>query len=452
MTGRRNAEPLGAPGGRLLVARLRSIAVVLVRQWALPFFRRRARASGPVRLRRTFESLGGAWAKLGQLLALRFDLLPEAYCEELFKLLNRSAPLAFDSVERVVREELGGEVGELFASFEREPLGAASIAQVHAATLADGRRVAVKVQRPGVAAAMAADLTIMRVAAWVIDRTRLLGATRVSELVAELSRWTGEELDFWIEAAHAEELRATIREPARCHIPAVHPDRTGRRVLTTDLLEGEVLVDVIGDLRADRRQAERRLRARGHDPERVATNVVLNFLDQVYAVGLFHGDLHPANLLVLGGDRIGYVDFGIVGHIPPALHETLGRYAMALFGGDAGTAIDELLAWLRPTRRTDRPRARAEMIARAERFFADLEREPGGRRELLARFQLDLLAAARRHRLAADPRLALYLKALLTIDAVTSELAPDLNVQELHVQFFGRLVVEGIQSGQGRAK
>src|ERR1044072_5130860 len=140
--------------------------------------RRWHRASRPVRLRRALEQLGGAWAKLGQLLALRFDLLPEEYCLELFALLNRAAPFEYPEVERVLREELGREVDELFASFEREPFGSASIGQVHDATLHDGRRVAVKVQRPGIAALLECDIALMRRAASIVDRARLLGRTR----------------------------------------------------------------------------------------------------------------------------------------------------------------------------------------------------------------------------------------------------------------------------------
>jgi ubiquinone biosynthesis protein len=118
------------------------------------------RVPGPVRLRRAFETLGGAWIKLGQLLALRFDLLPQAYCIELFRLLNRVAPFPYAEVEQIIRDELGAEVDEIFASFEREPFGSASIGQVHGAVLDDGRRVAVKVQRPGIDALLMRDIAL----------------------------------------------------------------------------------------------------------------------------------------------------------------------------------------------------------------------------------------------------------------------------------------------------
>jgi ubiquinone biosynthesis protein len=200
---------------------------------------------------------------------------------------------------------------------------------------------------------------------------------------------------------------------------------------------------VITDLRHDRDATVRRLRAAGHDVERAASRIVWNFLGQTYGNGIFHGDLHPAHLLLLSGDRIGYVDFGIVGEIPEPLRDSLGAYAMNLFGANASAATDELLRWLRPSGRTDVDAARAELVALTQQFLADLD-DQRRRRKVLARFQVDLLGVSRRHRMAIDPSMALYLKVVLTIDAVTSELAPSLNLQALHERFFSELIIEGL--------
>ena len=404
------------------------------------------RAPGPVRLRRALETLGGAWAKLGQLLALRFDLLPEAYCLELFDLLNRAAPFPYSDVERVIAEELGREVPELFSSFAAEPFGSASIGQVHDAVLHDGRRVAVKVQRPGIGALMMCDIALMRRVAMIVDRTRLLGGMRSCEVVDELARWTREELDYTVEAANAIEIRANIRDEDTEYAPEIHLEYTSRRVLTAERLDGLPVVDIIRELRADREACRRRLKAAGHDLDQAAANVVWNFLNQVYAVGVFHGDLHPANLLLVGGGRIGYVDFGIVGRIPPAVQQSLGDYARSLFGGDTGAAVDQLLRWLRPSARTNSSAARSHILRLTEQFLDDFDQASTGRREILARFQVDLLSAAREHRLAADPLIVLYMKVVLAMDAVTSELAPSLDLQALHERFFSELIVEGFES------
>ncbi len=404
------------------------------------------RAPGPVRLRRGLETLGGGWAKLGQLLALRFDLLPEDYCLELFHLLNRATPFPFAEVERVIGEELGREIPELFASFEPEPFGSASIGQVHDATLHDGRRVAVKVQRPGIGGLLMCDIALMRRAAMIVDRSRLLGATRTRDIVAELARWTREELDYGVEAANAVELRANIRTQHTEYAPEIHAGHCTRRVLTAERLDGTPLVDIIRELRDDRAGCERRLRAAGHDLDEAAANVVWNFLNQVYAVGVFHGDLHPANVLLLDGNRIGYVDFGIVGRLSPEVQQSLGDYARSLFGGDAEAAVDQLLRWLRPSPRTTPSVARADMLRLTEAFLGEAEHaDTTRRRELLACFQVDLLSAARTHRLSADPLIVLYMKVVLAMDAVTSELAPSLDLQVVHERFFSELIVEGLQ-------
>lgn len=406
---------------------------------------RRRRVPGPVRLRRALETLGGAWAKLGQLLALRFDLLPEAYCLELFDLLNRAPPFPYAEVERVIAEELGREIAELFSSFAAEPFGSASIGQVHDAVLHDGRRVAVKVQRPGIDALMMCDIALMRRVAVIVDRSGLLGGMRSCEVVDELARWTREELDYTVEAANAVEIRANIRDEDTEYAPEIHLEYSSRRVLTAERLDGLPVVDIIRELRADRDACRQRLEAAGHDLDEAAANVVWNFLNQVYAVGVFHGDLHPANLLLLGGSRIGYVDFGIVGRIPPAVQQSLGDYARSLFGGDTAGAVDQLLRWLHPSARTNASAARSHMLRLTEQFLDDFDQAKVRRREILARFQIDLLSAAREHRLAADALIVLYMKVVLAMDAVTSELAPSLDLQAVHERFFSELIVEGLE-------
>ena len=273
----------------------------------------------------------------------------------------------------MVREELGADVSELFASFEREPFGSASIGQVHDAVLPDGRRVAVKVQRPGIGALMICDVALMRRAAAIVDRTRVLGATRTRDVVDELDRWTREELDYTVEAANAIEIRANIRHEDTGYAPEIHTDHSARRVLTAERLDGTPLVDIIRELRADREATVRRLRAAGHDLDEVAANVVWNFLDQVYAIGVFHGDLHPANVLLLDGNRVGYVDFGIVGRLSPEVQQSLGDYARSLFGGNPQAAVDQLLRWLRPSPRTRLADARADMLRLTEQFLGEAE-------------------------------------------------------------------------------
>src|SRR6188472_3088008 len=143
------------------------------------------RRPGPVRLRLAFERLGGAWIKLGQMLALRFDLLPTAYCDELFKLLNQVAPFSYAGVREIIRSELGGEPETVFESFSTESFAAASIGQVHRAVLHSGEQVAVKVQRPGIRETLQADIHLMYAMTWLLDWTHLFGLTRSRQVIDE---------------------------------------------------------------------------------------------------------------------------------------------------------------------------------------------------------------------------------------------------------------------------
>ena len=410
---------------------------------------RRRRTAGPVRLRRALEHLGGTWVKLGQTLALRFDLLPPAYCYELFGLLNRVAPFPYPDVERIVRTELGRDVEDAFTFFAREPFSAASIGQVHDAVLPGGTRVAVKVQRPGIEALIGTDISLMHRVAGLLDRSHLFGGTRSRDLIDEFARWTGEELDYTVEATNARALRANARDET-VHYPQVHLDHTTSRVLTAERLDGIVLVDIIRDLRQDREGSVRGLQEAGYDLDQAASNIVWNFLHEVYAVGVFHADLHPANLLLLPGNGIGYVDFGIIGRLPQTVRESLVRYAQSLFTGQVDEAIGEFLRWARPSPATDVAAAREELAGLTQRFVFDLEHASSGKRKVIAQYQVDMLAVARGRRMAIDPAVVLYVKVVLTIDSVTSELSPPLDLQALILRFFGELIIEGIEQSVPR--
>src|SRR6478609_9092420 len=161
------------------------------------------RRSRPVRLRLAFERLGGAWIKLGQMLALRFDLLPAAYCDELFKLLNQVEPFSYDEVRVIIQQELGADPETIFQSFSHASFAAASIGQVHRAVLHSGEPVAVKVQRPGIRQTLAADIALMYSTTRILDWTHIFGATRSREVIDEFARWTADELDYLVEARQA---------------------------------------------------------------------------------------------------------------------------------------------------------------------------------------------------------------------------------------------------------
>jgi ubiquinone biosynthesis protein len=409
------------------------------------------RRPGPVRMRLALESLGGAWLKLGQMLALRYDLLPAAYCDELFGLLNKVAPFPYDDVRRIVLEELGDGPETIFATFEQQSFAAASIGQVHRATLHNGDRVAVKVQRPAIRQTLQADIDLMYGTSWLLDRVHLFGVGRSRDLIDEFARWTGDELDYMVEARQAVLLWEHAQGDRYERIARVYRDYTTSRVLTTELIEGVPLIDIIVARRNRDQVYLDALADAGHDLDRIIRRIDWNMLNQVFVFGYFHADLHPANLFVLRDDAIGYVDFGIVGQLPNRVRDSLVRYSWLLFRGDVEGAVRELMRWLAPGPTTDTNAARWQLIRIHQAFLYDTvagrtrvtEGAPGPSRDPTdnpySRLAMEILETIRVHELTLSPSIVAYLKMLVTLGTLRHALAIEYDLQANVRQFVRRL-------------
>jgi ubiquinone biosynthesis protein len=398
----------------------------------------------PVRLRLALEELGATWVKLGQALALRFDLLPASYCHELFQLFNDVAPFPYSDVEATIRTEFGREISGVYSWFDSKPFAAGSIGQVHRATLPSGEAVAVKVQRPGIQQRVETDLRLMYRMAVLPDLMSLFGGTPTRDVIDEFAGWLADELDYATEAMHAYTIRENARFDPIEYNPKVWLDYSGDRVLTLEYIDGIPVSDVLRDLRRDRHECVQRLRKQGVDLVQVAGNIVWNFLNQVYAIGLFHADLHPANLIVLPGNRIGYVDFGITGSLPVSVRDSLGVFARRLLRGDVDGAVAELTRWVTPSARTVQRDALEELKELAQAFLFQLRTTRQSRQALAAAYQVALLNAIRRHRMRVAPVVLGYVKALITMDSITAELAPTLDLVEHELRFFSALTLDEV--------
>ena len=215
----------------------------------VPWVLRRPTPARAERMQAVLEEVGGLWVKLGQALALRFDILPADYCLQFFQLLNQIQPFAAEDARSIIEHELRRPVDALFRSFDWQPHAAASIGQVYRAVLPDGTPVAVKVQRPRIRELIRADLTLMRGLAALIDLTPLFGHTRARALVQEFARWTEEELDYRIEARHAAVLRRNADGDPLERNPRVYPEYTTARVLTLEYLDGIPVIDIVTAIR-----------------------------------------------------------------------------------------------------------------------------------------------------------------------------------------------------------
>ena len=275
------------------------------------------------------SELGGVLLKAGQYLATRADVLPPAYVERLARLQDRARPLPYTAVRRVIADELGAEPEAIFARIWRRPIASASLAQVHRATLVDGREVAIKVQRPDVRGALHADLRTLRLAVRAIES--LEGALGFSLLLDQLEHSLERELDFRLEAGSAGRMRESFSGDARVRIPYVVPEFTRRRVLVTEYLPGIRVTD------------RPRLERAGVDCTKVLDTLLDAYAIQVFSHGFFHGDPHPGNLLVLpgidGAFQLCFVDFGIVQEVPDGFQTGVIALVQSVLARDStGTA------------------------------------------------------------------------------------------------------------------
>ena len=277
-----------------------------------------------VRLRRALEECGGMFVKLGQVLSTRSDLLPDHVVAELSRLQDRVAQDPREAMQAVVEEDLGAPVDTLFAEFDWDPVAAASIGQAYRARLRSGEAVIVKVQRPGVAAAVERDMgVLLELARTAEARASWAAEYHVLELANEFADRLREELDFRIEARNATEIGGRIGAEGPVRVPRVYDELTTARVLTMEWLDG---VSV--------RQAER-VDAMGADRPALAEALLRCSLQQMLVDGHFHADPHPGNVLILDPDRLGLIDFGATGRLDAVEQTSLREMFLAVSQRDA---------------------------------------------------------------------------------------------------------------------
>jgi ubiquinone biosynthesis protein len=255
-------------------------------------------------LRNMLDELGPTFVKFGQLLSTRPDIVPPDIISELRRLQDDVRPFPFEQVEQVIEADLGLSLERAFLEFETEPVAAASIGQVHRAVLPNGRRVVVKVQRPGAPRQIEADVALLYQAARIAkERIRALDFIDAQELVDEFARSIRQELDYRLEARNAERFRHDFAGDPHVAVPRVYWSYTRARVLTLEYLDGVNL----NDLAFSAYTLEER--------RRLAYRMTETWMTMIFRNGFFHGDPHPANIMVLAGDRIGLVDFGQTGKL-----------------------------------------------------------------------------------------------------------------------------------------
>ncbi len=358
------------------------------------------------RLRHALEEGGGMFVKMGQVLSTRPDLVSPEVAHELALLQDHVAPASSPAVRGVLEAELGCSFDERFAEFEWEPVAAASIAQAYRARLHDGQRVIVKVQRPGIAEAVERDLEVLDQLAKMVEQRTSWGAEYgVVELTTEFADRLREELDFRIEARNATDIRADLTDFPDVRVPAVYQDLTTSRVLVMEWLDG---VSV---------RQEDHLEELGVDRKALAETLLRCMLNQMLVDGHFHADPHPGNVMVLGNDRIGLIDFGAAARLDPIEQSALRDVMVAVSQRDPELLRQAVLQVAVVRRDVD-----DDELERALSRFMGRHLAPG-MAPGAAMFN-DMLQLFFTYGITVAPELSTFFRALVTLDGTLTTLSP----------------------------
>lgn len=402
-------------------------AGALLRRW--PRLARRlrlARLGGPDRLRVMLEDIGGTFIKFGQMLALQPDIISLKYCNALFNLLDRVTPFSFAEVERIFVEELGARPSEIFDAFESRPLATASIGQVHIGYLG-GRKLAVKVQRPNVEVDFAGDIRLMAATIRAIKSLRLRWVYWLIEPMSEFLTWTHEELDYRYEARYMERMRRNAGDNPRERVPEVLWQFATRRTLVTEFLEGVTVLEHLRAIEAGEEMLPRRLRDAGFDPDLFARNIIDNFVSDAFRHGMFHADLHPANLMILPGNVVGYVDFGITAVLSRYSRQNLIALTHALARADLDAMCSPFFNVSVMCEDSDLAGFRAGLKRLGEGWYES----HGSTRRMrvnVTKVMLDMLILSRETSIWPERDVVKYIRSAVAADGLITRFAPGFNL------------------------
>ena len=389
-------------------------------------------------LRRSFEGLGPAFIKVGQLMSVRPEQFSEELVAEMSALRDAAPPVPIDEIRAVFRREFQASTGELFASFDEHPIASASIAQVHRATLRDGcvpvcgtplpagAAVAVKIVRPGAADAIAEDIEVARRIVARASRRRILRRFDLGALIDEFECSTARELDLRQEGRFADRFAYDFRHDERVEAPRIVWHLTTREILTMEFIEGWRLADI------------EVARASGVDCHALALHGATAFMRQVLVNGRYHADLHPANLLLTPRNTIAYLDFGIVGYLTPAERASIAQVLAALVYRDA----DRALRYSAELGVCVPPESAGVVKAGLGRLLDAASRADGTTD--FARFGAGFLALLGKHGVEIPGEYGLLVKSLATVEGVARALYPDIDIIQTARPFVTRVLAAGI--------
>lgn len=378
----------------------------------------------PVQFRRRLELLGPTYIKLGQILSLREDILPAAVTTELRFLLNQLPVVPFADFQALVERDLGRPLDRMFSFVDRQPLASASIAQIHRATTIGGDDVVIKAVKPGVAETLERDARLLRVLGAMLQLP--LSRYQPRRIISEFCAYTLREIDLRREADNAETFAANFSDMRDVVFPAIDRGHSGRRVLTMQFLDG---------IRPDSPEA---IGLSDEARDRLVDLGSASIIRMIYRDGFFHADLHPGNLLILPGTRVGFIDLGMVGRLDPDLRRALLYYYYSLVTGDAENAARYLVAVATPSARADIPGFRRHVAEISSRWHHGSSFDSFS----LAQLILESVQLGGQYRMYFPVELVLMVKALITFEGVGHVLRPGIDVAEVSRRHIRRVFLE----------
>ena len=370
----------------------------------------------PSELRTTLEDLGPTYVKIGQIMSSRTDILPESYCRELEKLRSDVKPLPASEARRVIEEETGQKIEDLYSEFRDEPLGSASIAQAHYGVLKDGTRVVTKVQRPKIASMMRRDFAMLKklanavnIAGEADDETQVVDLKTV---ISELEKVSNEELDFRIEANNTRTFKELCIEDEKViFCPTIIDELSTERILTMTYVDGYSVVQ------------KDRIIADGYSCENIAGAIIENYMHQVLDVGTFHGDPHQGNILISDGVPC-WIDFGMIGHVSESNIAGLQGIILSLVQKDCEALADAALSMGIVKGEVNKTRLMEDIDAMLGRYasaksLADMD---------IGKLMTDMTSLFGKHGIAMPSEYTMLVRSLVTIEGVLESLCPELNL------------------------
>ena len=391
------------------------------------------------RLRRMLEFLGGNWIKLGQALALRFDLLPPEICRELLAIQNETETANYQVIRQIVTDQLGRPPEELSARFDTHPFAITSTGQLHEAITRDGDRLVFKIQTAAVRETFKADSRLMHLIAIVFNWLNLLPPGSVRNLVGDFIKTRKAEIDFNAAEHNSRRMSALASEDGWEINARVRSEFTTRQVMAWEFIDGIPVVDLVNAVRISDEPYLHELSNRGYDLSKIAHHIYRNALNQIFRDGIYHADVSPAGLLVLPDNVIAYVDFVVVGRMTDDRLDNLRYFYGCILENKHDEAIEELLSSINPASSINQVQLRRDLARVLDDYLDGFESPPGSApRKAAHQTHLNLMQVFRKHRVVIPHDLSTYLTTMLTIESIVFELCPAFNMVTEQGAFFSR--------------